>query len=150
MATRTVIHRSGVESFLNGETGLAPPRTPIPGAITYEQAPWYASGWSWWTSLAGKVATVAACVRLIAHQCSVMSAGVMRDGDRVEDQPGWIRNPAPGAYEYLGDAVEAAVVSLLMRGNAYLIATDMGSNGYPLGWVVANPDAVNVERDRVG
>jgi len=50
----------------------------------------------------------------------------------------------------LGDAIEAMVVSLLLRGNSYLVATETGSNDYPLGWLVANPDAVEIVRDRAG
>lgn len=142
MATRTVVAKRDL-------TGLAPPREPIPGAITYEQAPWYSGSW-WWWPIATKVSTVHACVRLIAHQCSVMPAAVMRDNERVPDQPGWLRNPAPGAYSYVGDAWEAIVVSLLMRGNAYMVSTGVGSNGFPLGWVVANPDTIAPERSTTG
>ena len=131
--------------------GLAPPDSPIPGAITYEQAPAFATGAGWWLwnplNRQARVAVVMACVRLICHQCSVLPAYVRREGLRVPDQPGWLTNPAPTVYGYLGDAVESALVSLLMRGNAYLIATGFGSNGYPLGWVVANPDTVSIERD---
>lgn len=135
-------------TLLRSETGLAPPREPIPGAITYEQMPWYATSgqWAWWNSPT-RIAVVGACVRLIAHQISVLPAKVTRDGQPVADQPGWLRNPAPNVYDWLGDAVEALCVSLLMRGNAYLVSTGRGSNDYPLGWVVANPDQMRIERE---
>ncbi len=153
---RTVVKRSQVQRQLNpDERGLAPPREPIPGAITYEQAPWYAAGAnSWWLwnplNRAGKVAVVMACVRLIAHQVSTLPAAVMRGRERLEDQPGWLRNPAPSVYGWFGAAMEAACVSLLMRGNAYLVATAFGSNSYPLGWMVANPDTITIQRTDSG
>lgn len=140
MAKRTAVHA-------RAEIGLAPPQEPIPGAITYEQVPIYAANgaWWWWNSPT-RIAVVGACVRLIGHQISTLPAAVFRDHVKVPDQPGWVRNPAPSAYDWLGDAVEAIVVSLLLRGNAYVMSTGTGSNDYPLGWVVANPDTVTIER----
>lgn len=143
MAKRTTITKR--------ELGLAPPREPIPGAITYEQIPIYATNQWWWGwNGPARVAVVGACVRLIAHQISVLPSVVRKEGWPVSDQPGWLRNPAPSVYDWFGDAVEAAVVSLLLRGNSYLVATEIGSNDYPLGWLVANPDAVTIYRDKGG
>jgi len=103
------------------------------------------NAWLWWNSPT-RIAVVGACVRLIAHQISVLPAAVYRRSVEVPDQPGWLRNPAPNVYDWFGDAVESAIVSLLMRGNAYLISTGSGSNLYPLGWIVANPDTITIER----
>lgn len=139
MPQRTYIERA--------EIGVAPPREPIPGAITYEQVPLYAREALWWHwNAPTRLAVVGACVRLIAHQIGVLPAAVYRASSKVPDQPGWLKNPAPSTYDWLGDAIEAAVVSLLLRGNAYLISTGLGSNDYPLGWVVANPDTITIER----
>lgn len=66
------------------------------------------------------------------------------DSDRI-DPPAFVTRPA-GLEIGWTDEIGQVIWSLLLRGNAYLLPTAFGFDGYPTGFYVADPDAVTVER----
>jgi HK97 family phage portal protein len=66
--------------------------------------------------------------------------------------PGWLKNPQPQRYTHSGEAVDEIVWSLMVRGNAYLWTPQewRGSDGYPINWVVLDPDRMTWDDDRGG
>jgi HK97 family phage portal protein len=61
-------------------------------------------------------------------------------------EPAWVSSPDPHWYPNgIGDAVFAAVRSMYAWGDAFLLITDRYANGFPSGWTVLDPSAVNVE-----
>jgi HK97 family phage portal protein len=61
-------------------------------------------------------------------------------------EPAWVSSPDPHWYPNgIGDAVFAAVRSMYAWGDAFLLVTDRYANGFPSGWTVLDPSAMNVE-----
>ena len=120
------------------------------------------AGWpaEWATSwdndhsgLFGRVAILFACVDLNARSLAAMPVESYVNGVPVAGRS-WARNPEPLLYEHVGEAISQVSLSLDLRGNAYLLATAFGADGYPLRWLVLDPDRVIVEgqppRYRIG
>ena len=57
----------------------------------------------------------------------------------------WMENPEPLIYSSIVDAIKSCVNSLLMRGNAFVLATARYHDGTVARWVVLNPDTVTYE-----
>ena len=119
-------------------------------------SPWlgWPEGWDtplWGTQLPdvlfSRVSTVFACVDANAKALSSMPIRTRR-GDAILPNRSWVENPEPTVYEHGGEAITAIVVSLLMRGNAYIGATAYGNDGWPARWVVIDPDIVKVDNSQ--
>lgn len=96
-----------------------------------------------WETVFTKVSTVFACVDINAKALSSMPIQTRRGTDVIPNRL-WVDNPEPMVYQHGGEAMVAIVVSLLMRGNAYIGATAVGADGLPQRWVVIDPDVVAV------
>lgn len=105
----------------------------------------WGTSWNGQTVVNERVAIVYACVERVANALASMDLHVSKDGQPTDETPTWLINPNELVYTHVGDAITEIVWSLLMRGNAYLFATALGANDYPLAWVVLNPDIVSWE-----
>jgi HK97 family phage portal protein len=70
--------------------------------------------------------------------------------EQVTAEAAWMKSPEPDLYTTTRDAICCIIVSLLLRGNAYLYVTSWYADGYPRSWVVLSPDAVAVTADKYG
>lgn len=126
---------------------FVPPPAPWPGWPTGWATGWQGIG----ENLATKSAVAFRCVDI---HCSAISSLPMdqytQNKELVTAQAAWLTNPEPDLYVSRKDAICAIVVSLLLRGNAFLYVTSTYIDGYPRSWVVLNPDSVQVEADKAG
>ncbi|MFZ9275068.1 MAG: phage portal protein, partial [Ilumatobacteraceae bacterium] len=96
-----------------------------------------------------KLATVYACVRLIADSISTLPVDtyVRRDGTRTpfRPRPEWLDTPEVGVSRT--EHFQQVLVSLLLNGNSYtrILRDDQGIAGL----IVLNPRAVEVRLNRV-
>jgi HK97 family phage portal protein len=97
------------------------------------------------TDHALRLSAVWACVRLLADAVSTLPLDVYRRGDRdpLPELPPLLRSPAAGMS--LNEWLYAAMVSLLLRGNAYGVVTGrFGSTLLPAQVELAHPDRLAV------
>lgn len=95
-------------------------------------------------ALAGRVSTVFACTDLVSRTLATMGMKVLVNGTPVPP-PDWIDNPEPEIYTSIVEAVQAAVNSLLHRGECIIAPTARYDDNTVARWVVLNPDMVNIE-----
>jgi len=126
--------------------------------VMYPQgiAPPQASRWDGWpvgwvppwsnlnSGLAQRVSTVFACIDLNARTLSTMPAYVSKNG-KTMPSPGWLRNPEPELYTGWVEFLKLVVASYQLKGEVFIWSTARGSDGYPLRFVVLNPDWVQVD-----
>ena len=94
--------------------------------------------------LAGRVSTVFTCTDLVSRTLATMGLKVLVNGTPVPS-PDWFDNPEPEIYTSIVEGMQAAVNSLLLRGNAFIAPTARYEDGTVARWVVLNPDFVEVE-----
>lgn len=99
-----------------------------------------------------QVSAVWACVRLIADSVSMMplqSFTINSSGYRVPiAPPSFVQSPSADAT--MNEWVYMALVSLLLRGNAYGRIVNADSYGYPKQIELVNPDSVRVQPNANG
>lgn len=102
------------------------------------------------TDAAQRLSSVWACVRLLADTVSTLPVDVYREGSsEVLATPPLLREPAAGMP--LQAFLEAAMRSLLLRGNAYgLVTARSGATMLPAQVELIHPDHVAVHRDESG
>lgn len=127
---------------------FVPPPEPWPGWPLGWSTAWTGGGLD---SLALKSAVVFRCVDLTANSISSLPLGQYTQDQEPAPQPAaWMSNPQPGLYTSRREAICSIVVSLLLRGNAYLYVTATYVDDWPRYWVVLNPDSVSVTADESG
>jgi len=129
-------------------------------AVTYQSlfltdglfAPASLSGTQVTAATATKVATVFASIRLIADSIATMPLDtfIRRDGNRVpfRPKPAWIDQPDIDRSVGRSDFYQAALVSVLLNGNAYIRIVRDGGN--ILGFRILDPMRVKPQMDRRG
>lgn len=153
---------------------LYPEALPPPEAVAWQGWPvgWGTPNWNsdtgwlggWgsgpqWGSYQNRISTVWSCVDFNARALSQM--GVIRSKDSVPMEPvDWIRNPEPEVYSNWGDFVKSLVVSLSLRGEAFVIGTSFfapdtaqqvaGKPGWPRRFHVAHPEAIEITENPFG
>jgi HK97 family phage portal protein len=105
------------------------------------QSPW----------LVERISLVYSCIDRVSTALTAMPMRVSKDS-QPQLPPAWLKNPQPERYTHSGEAVDEIVWSLLMRGNAFLWtpAEWRGADGYPLAWVVLDPDRLTWDPDNRG
>jgi HK97 family phage portal protein len=94
---------------------------------------------------AQRLSSVWACVRLLSETVSTLPVDVFRVGDREPlPTPPLLVQPAAGMARH--EWLEAAMRSLLLRGNVYGLVVDRGPDLRPLQIELLNPDTVAVRR----
>lgn len=114
------------------------------------------SGWSGWPAdwntpnwgaggvrLGALVDTAWACLDLNASVMSAMPVYKVRDGRVVTSEP-WMENPDPRVYSSWHEFAKQLVWDYQM-GEAFVLATDYYSTGYPMFFRVLPPWSVDVE-----
>ena len=99
------------------------------------------------------IMTFFAGVRIISDSVSMTPIRAVTqeiDGTRrpVVDKPDQITNPFVECS--LQQGISQIVVSLILRGNAYLVVTDYGPKMVPIKWRILSPDQVDVQWDLQG
>jgi len=129
-------------------------------AVTYQSlfltdglfAPASLSGVQVSAATATKVATVFASVRLIADSIATMPLDtfIRRDGNRVpfRPKPAWIEQPDIDRSVGRSDFYQAALVSILLNGNAYIRIVREGEE--ILGFRILDPMRVKPQMDQRG
>lgn len=129
-------------------------------AVTYQSlfltdgslTPGVLSGVQMTPSVASKVATVFAAVRLIADTIATLpiDSFVRRDGERVpfRPRPAWVDQPDVDRAIARSDFYQSVLMSVLLNGNAYVRIFRDGED--VLGFKVLDPMQVRVERNRDG
>jgi HK97 family phage portal protein len=114
-----------------------------------EQAPTTWAGVPVDADQAMRLSTVWACVRLLADSVSTLPVDVFRRGERQPlPPPPLLRRPA--AHRAMHEWLEAAMRSLLLRGNAYGIVVARGADLRPTQVELAHPDRVSVRVNAEG
>lgn len=110
---------------------------------------WDTPVWSTWGGWPGwygnRVSTVFSCVDLNARILSTLPVYVSDRQGNPQPPPTWAVNPEPRAYSDWCDFAKSAFYSYQLRGEVFLWATARSASGWPLRFVVLNPDWVNVE-----
>ena len=94
------------------------------------------------------VEVVGTCVDLVSRSIGDFALVVAKGIDVLETQPVWVDNCEPLLYTSTTEWVKASVLSLLYRGEAFVIATARNAEGFPSRWITADPDRISV--DKVG
>ena len=81
------------------------------------------------------------CVSIISDQIGALDIGVERNGELIATPPVIAR---PEMDRTRSEFIAAAVTSLLVNGNAYILAGRRDSLGYPQNVVLLDPEAVDV------
>jgi HK97 family phage portal protein len=148
----------GPDAAVSGQVVTAAPADGGPPTVppTPTVQPW--SGWpdEWQTplwnqgvGLQARVSTVFTCVDLNSSALASMTPILKRQGVPVSPfEREWIQNPQPELYAHWGEFMQQAVVSLEMRGNAYLMVTARYGDGRPRRFFVMDPDLITVGWDR--
>ena len=130
------------------------PTPPPAGPATVPEAPqvqpwsgwpeeWPTPQWNGGVGLQARVSTVFTCVDLNSSALASMTPVLSRQGAPVSPyEREWLQNPQPELYAHWGEFVQQVVVSLEMRGNAYLHVTARYADGLPRRFFVMDPDAV--------
>ena len=106
---------------------------------------WNTTGDIWSTEVWERASVVFAAVDLISRTLSQMPIRAMKAGLETPERPKWMYDPAPGLYASSNEFTDNMVVSLLMRGNAFIYSLNEYSTGYPREMVVLNPDQIRIE-----
>jgi HK97 family phage portal protein len=94
---------------------------------------------------AQRLSTVWACVRLLADTVSTLPIDTYRVGSREAlPTPPLLRRPAASLYRH--EWLEAAMRSLLLRGNCYGLIVDRDATEHPVQIELLNPDVVACRR----
>lgn len=108
---------------------------------------WSVPSWGgsldWWRA---RTSTVMTCVDTIGRASSTFPLYALKDGQLVGPQPQWTTNPEPALYANVEEWEKATINSLLLRGEAFIVATSRLATGFPQRFITLNPDLVNVER----
>ena len=102
---------------------------------------------AWGSEVWERASVVFSAVDLVTRTLSQMPIRAMKAGLEVPDRPKWMYDPAPGLYASANELTDNLVVSLLMRGNAYVYSLNEYTTGYPREIVVLNPDNVRIESE---
>lgn len=94
--------------------------------------------------LENRVAIVFTCMDLVSRTMASMNLIRTQASAPLPSIP-WMENPEPLIYSSIVDAIKSAVNSLLMRGDAFILATARYADGTVARWVVLNPDTVTYE-----
>jgi HK97 family phage portal protein len=94
--------------------------------------------------LTGRISTVFACTDLVSRTLATMSLKVLANGAPIVPPP-WTENPEPLIYTSIVEAMQAAVNSLLLRGEALIAPTARYPDDMVARWVVLNPDMVEID-----
>jgi HK97 family phage portal protein len=131
-------------------TGMeAAPPSMAPPPLAQPWAGWPADWTPPWTSptsqLGSRVSTVFSCARVNAHALGSMTP-VLRRGRfplprGAEGFRSWALNPQPELYADWSEFVEQYALSVMLRGNAYVLPTSEFRDGYPRTFYVRDPDS---------
>ena len=108
---------------------------------------WSGYGYGRQDGALGRVSTAMTCVDLNSRQLGSFPFYGLK-GDQPVDLPEWINSPEPELYESFPQFVQAAVNSLLLRGEAVTYATgrySAASGGAVARFTLLDPDAIDVE-----
>jgi HK97 family phage portal protein len=140
---------SGEIVTLGASIGSDPPVVPpTPTVQPWAGWPdeWQTPMWNQGVGLQARVSTVFTCVDLNSSALASMTPVLKRGGQPVSPfEREWIQNPQPELYAHWGEFMQQVVVSLEMRGNAYLRKSVSYGDGLPRRFFVMNPDLVTVE-----
>lgn len=90
------------------------------------------------------------CIQLNAQQIAAMRLKFFGSTELVPE-PAWVSNPDPVWFPNgIGDAVFTIVRHIYGWGYAILHVTDRYADGFPRGWTVVDPEAVQVELSKTG
>lgn len=136
------------EGFGNTHVMWDEGRPPPPGVQAWSGWPvgWAMPSWGapeWWRA---RTSTVMTCVDTIGRASSTFPLYAMKDGKPTEPQPQWTTNPEPALYSNVEEWLKATINSLMLRGEAFIVATSRLATGFPQRFITLNPDLVNVER----
>lgn len=123
--------------------GLFP--SPWAGWPSDWRTPLWNSGGGLSGDLWARVSTVLACADLITRSLGSMPIRIMKAGIESPERPMWTYDPAPGIYASINDMTDQMVMSLLLRGNAFLYSLNEYSTGYPRQIIVLDPDQITIE-----
>ena len=131
---------------VHGLDDVPPTVPPIPSPMPW--AGWPAEwGTAWQTpaSWQSRVSTVFSCARVNAHAVGSMTP-VLRRGRfplprGAEGFRSWALNPQPELYADWSEFSEQLALSLMLRGNAYLLPTSEYRDGFPRTFYVRDPDS---------
>jgi HK97 family phage portal protein len=84
------------------------------------------------------------CADLISRTMGAMNLIRTQASSPMPTLP-WMDNPEPLVYSSIVDAIKQIVNSLLLRGEAFLMATARYGDGTVARWVVLNPDAMTYD-----
>lgn len=96
------------------------------------------------TMLESRVSTVFTCVDLISRTLSSMRIEASTNSTPVLT-PAWCDNPEPELYVSIVDALKAVINSMLVRGEAFIVATARYADGTVARWACLNPDEICIE-----
>jgi HK97 family phage portal protein len=108
--------------------------------VDWQVPNWGPTGW-----LQARTSTVGTCCDVIGRTCSLFPARVLRGDIILDPQPLWTTNPEPRLYSNFDEWLKATINSLLLRGEAFLVAMARNAEGFPVRWISLNPDGVTVE-----
>jgi len=132
-----------------GAPATAPPTVPpVPTVQPWAGWPeeWGTPLWNQGVGLQARVSTVFSCVDLNSSALASMTPVLRRGGVAASPyEREWIQNPQPELYAHWGEFMQQVVVSLEMRGNAYLRVTVRYGDGLPRRFFILDPDSVHVE-----
>lgn len=96
------------------------------------------------------VGVVGTCADLIARTIGDFPLVVARGNNPVEPQPPWVDNVEPLVYTSSTEWVKTTALSILMRGEAFIVATARNAENYPVRWITLNPDSVEIRSSDAG
>lgn len=139
---RTVGEYMGVVASTEARSAVWGPPPPA------RWAGWPAEWDVWWdgahTGLVANVSIAFAATDLNARSLAQLPVETFLNGFPIPNRS-WAINPEPLLYSSWGELITQVSLSLDLRGNAYLLATQFGADGYPLRFMVLDPDKVTVE-----
>jgi len=153
------------------DNGPGSPVGPGVGGTTvmYPEGGWHASSWDGWPTewhtppfgpdwsgegygrqneMWGRVSTVMSCASLNARELASFPIYGVDKTSAPFALPGWSSNPEPAMYSCWSEFMHAAVLSIQLRGEAFLYATGragINSDGAVTRFIVLNPDVVDAE-----
>lgn len=93
----------------------------------------------------GSSDVVFAAIGLNSQAVADMPPVVTKGGKRREPQPAWVSNPSPQIYSGWSEFVRQIVTAYYAVGEALVIRTSTGADGYPLSFMMVEPWLVDIE-----
>jgi HK97 family phage portal protein len=127
-------------------SGDEPPTSP-PVPVAQPWSGWpaeWGTGWQSAASWQSRVSTVFSCVRVNSLATATMTPVLYRGRFPLprgaEGWRSWVMNPQPELYSGWDEFAQQLDVSLMLRGNAYVMPTSWFRDGYPRTFFALDPD----------